>query len=115
MSFQHLYTNIGYALIQLPEALIYLFDRVKPHSNKIPKPHDSADKKLSRQVYQRPDIKLKVGTSPGTRTTSEDFVISKDYHQALEKINNTMDRMATAQHALTRRMDKLEQKILSRF
>ena len=88
---------------------------MKAHSNKIPKPHDSVDKKLSRPVYQRPDVKPKVGTSPGTRTTSEHFVTCVDYQQAIEKIHNMMDRMASAQDALTRRMDKLEQKKFSRL
>ena len=95
--------------------MIYLFNRVKAHSNEIPKPHIFVDKKLSKPVYQRPDIQPKVGTSLGTRTTSEDLVISKDYQQTIAKINNMMDRLASAQDALTRRMDKLEQEILSRL
>ena len=87
---------------------------MKYKSNNIALSHDTAHTTVPRQVYQTPHIKTKVGKSPEARTTSDDSNIYGDNQQVIEKIYNIVDRMASAQDVLTRRIDKIEEEISSR-
>ena len=95
--------------------MLYIYKRIKPNSNNIALSHDSAHTKISRPVYQTPHSKSKKGPSPDTRTTSEDFGIYGNNQRVIENIYNIVDRMATAQDVLTKRIDKIEKEISLRF
>ena len=66
-------------------------------------------------MYQTPHNTSKARKSPDTRTTLEDFVIYGNNQRVIEKIYNIVDRMASSQDALTRRIDKIENEISSRI
>ena len=87
-----------------------MFNRIKTRCNKVTQPHESIQTKVSRPVYLIPDIKIKVGTSPDTRTTPEQFGMLGEYQQAIENIHSMMNRMATAQDDIIKRMDEIEHK-----
>ena len=88
---------------------------MKTNSNDIVLSHDSARTKIPRAVYQTPHNTSKAGKSPDIRITSEDFVIYGNNQRVVEKIYNIVDRIASAQVALTRRIDKIEKEISSRI
>ena len=91
--------------------MIYIYNRIKTNSNKIALSHDSARTKIPRALYQTPHSSSKAAKSPDTRKASDDFVVCGNKQHVIEEIYNIVGRMASAQEALTRRMDKIEKEI----
>ena len=94
---------------------MYIYNRINANSNNIALKHDAAHTKIPRSTFQTPRNKSKTGKSPDTRTISEDFAICGNNQRVIEKIYNIVDRMASAQDVLTRRIDKIEKEKSRRF
>ena len=94
---------------------MYIYNRITAKSNNIALTRDAAHTKIPRSVYPTPRNKSKTRKSPHTTTISEDFAICGNNQRVIEKIYNIVDRMASAQDALTRRIDKIEKEMPSRF
>ena len=102
--------NLGYALIQLPAALIYIYNLIKAHLGKIAPSDGSAHTEVPRAMYRGPHGKGAVESSPNIRMILQQLPIYGTNQQNNQNIGQIIECIVNAQDVLTRRMDEIEQK-----
>ena len=105
--------HLGCALIQLPETLDYMYNRIKSHSNKSALSDESTHIDAPIAVYQKPPSKINVASSPNGRRISQQFPICGTNQQGNQNFCNMVNFILNAQDELTIRMDKIEEKVSS--
>ena len=94
---------LGYALIQLPEALLSIYKRLKAYSNKALTPDNTGYKRKRARLNEIFHSKRALETSSIVRRGPEQKF---DNNAGLDKFNTK-----TANEALTGRVDTIEQQI----
>ena len=100
----------GYALIQLPETLIYMHNRIKVFFGKIAPSDRSIHTEVPKAVYQKPHSKAEVESSPTMKMILQKFPMHGNNQQNNQNICQLVECLINEQDVLTRRMDKIEQK-----
>ena len=102
--------HLGYALIQLPETLIYMYKCIKARLCKIAPPDGSTRTEEPRAVYRKPHGKGEVESSPTMRMILQQFPINGTNQQNNQNMCQIVKCIVNAHDTLTMRMDKIENK-----